>query len=148
MSVRVLIHLTSTLPKNQAAPIEKVISDLFIIPKMFGAFVTLWRKRPKANGKLCLSCRCQDNSQTKFLPLEARASFFLKHEKQYLLKIINRIQLHNANELGHLIKLSHVWAFNCMHEKVGTNTHNVLLWQPIGAVSSIFYDSWKQRISG
>ena len=46
------VLLTSTLPKNQAAPIEKVIGDLFRIPKMFGAFVSLWHKSPKAKGKL------------------------------------------------------------------------------------------------
>ena len=42
--------LTSTLPKNQAAPIEKVISDLFRITKMFDAFVSLWHKSPKPKG--------------------------------------------------------------------------------------------------
>ena len=45
-------HLTSTLPKNQAAPIEKVISDLFRIPKMYGTIVSLCHKSPKAKGKL------------------------------------------------------------------------------------------------
>ena len=46
------MRLTSTLPKNQAAPIENVINDLFKIPKMVGAFVSLWHKSPKAKGKL------------------------------------------------------------------------------------------------
>ena len=43
--------LTSTLPKNQVAPIEKVIRDLFRIPKIFGAFVSYGIKvsKPKGN---------------------------------------------------------------------------------------------------
>ena len=58
--------------------------------------------------------------------LKKRASFFLKHgKKKYFLKILNQIQDQKANELGHLIELSHVWAFNSMHEKVCTNTYNV-----------------------
>ena len=40
----------------------------------------------------------------------------------YFLKIINQIQLQKANELGHLIELSHVWAFNSMHENVYKHT--------------------------
>ena len=45
-------NLISTLPKNQAAPIEMVISDFFRIPKTFIAFVSLCHKSPKAKGKL------------------------------------------------------------------------------------------------
>ena len=45
-------HLTRTLPKNQTAPIEKVISDLFRIPKMYGTFVSLCNKSLKTKGKL------------------------------------------------------------------------------------------------
>ena len=49
----VSLDLNSTLPKNQAAPIENVISsDLYRISKLFGAFVSLWQKCPKAKGKL------------------------------------------------------------------------------------------------
>ena len=44
--------LISILPKNQAAPIEMVISDFFRIPKTFIAFVSLCHKSPKAKGKL------------------------------------------------------------------------------------------------
>ena len=45
-------HLITILPKNQAAPIEMVISDFFRIPKTFIAFVSLCHKSPKAKGKL------------------------------------------------------------------------------------------------
>ena len=44
--------LISILPKNQAAPIEMVISDFFRILKTFIAFVSLCHKSPKAKGKL------------------------------------------------------------------------------------------------
>ena len=44
--------LITILPKNQAAPIEMVISDFFRIPKTFIAFVSLCHKSPKAKGKL------------------------------------------------------------------------------------------------
>ena len=44
--------LYSILPKNQAAPIEIVISDFFRILKTFIAFVSLCHKGPKAKGKL------------------------------------------------------------------------------------------------
>ena len=44
--------LISILPKNQAAPIEIVISDFFRILKTFIAFVSLCHKSPKAKGKL------------------------------------------------------------------------------------------------
>ena len=46
------LDLISILPKNQAAPIEMVISDFFRIPKMFIAFVSLCHKSVKAKGKL------------------------------------------------------------------------------------------------
>ena len=45
-------NLISILPKNQAAPIEMVISDFFRIPKTLIAFVSLCHKSPKAKGKL------------------------------------------------------------------------------------------------
>ena len=45
-------HLISTLPKNQAAPIEMVISDFFRIPKTLIAFVSLCHNSPRAKGKL------------------------------------------------------------------------------------------------
>ena len=44
--------LISILPKNQAAPIEMVISDFFRILKPVIAFVSLCHKSPKAKGKL------------------------------------------------------------------------------------------------
>ena len=44
-------YLISILPKNQAAPIEMVISDFFRILKTFIAFVSLCHKSPKAKGK-------------------------------------------------------------------------------------------------
>ena len=44
--------LISNLPKNQAAPIEMVISDFFRILKTFIAFVSLCHKNPTAKGKL------------------------------------------------------------------------------------------------
>ena len=44
--------LISILPKNQAAPIEMVISDFFRILKTFIAFVSLCHKSPKPKGKL------------------------------------------------------------------------------------------------
>ena len=44
--------LISILPKNQAAPIEIVISDFFRILKTFIAFDSLCHKSPKAKGKL------------------------------------------------------------------------------------------------
>ena len=47
-----LCLLITILPKNQAAPIEMVINDLFRIPKTFIAFVSLCHKSPKAKGKL------------------------------------------------------------------------------------------------
>ena len=47
----VFVILISTLPKNQAAPIEMVISDFFRIPIIFIAFVSLCHKSPKAKGK-------------------------------------------------------------------------------------------------
>ena len=92
---------------------------------MFGAFVSLWYKSPKAKRKLRLLCRCHDNGQTKIVPQEARFLLFETQKKKYFLKIINQIQLQKANELGHLIELSHVWAFNSMHEKVCTDIYNV-----------------------
>ena len=46
------VYLISILPKNQAAPIEMVISDFFRILKTFIAFVSLCHKSPKAKGKL------------------------------------------------------------------------------------------------
>ena len=46
------VVLITILPKNQAAPIEMVISDFFRIPKTFIAFVSLCHKSPKAKGKL------------------------------------------------------------------------------------------------
>ena len=49
---RVVFLLISILPKNQAAPIEMVISDFLRIPKTFIAFVSLCHKSPKARGKL------------------------------------------------------------------------------------------------
>ena len=49
---RVPVVLISTLPKNQAASIEMVISDFFRIPKTLIAFVSLCHKSPKAKGKL------------------------------------------------------------------------------------------------
>ena len=58
--------LISILPKNQAAPIEMVISDFFRILKTFIAFVCLCHKSPKAKGKLCLLCRCHGNGHWKF----------------------------------------------------------------------------------
>ena len=45
-------HLIIILPKNQAAPIEMVISDFFRILKTFIAFVSLCHKSPKAKRKL------------------------------------------------------------------------------------------------
>ena len=44
--------LISILPKNQAAPIEIVISDFFRILKTFIAFDSLCHESPKAKGKL------------------------------------------------------------------------------------------------
>ena len=43
--------LISTPKKNQAVPIEMVISDLFRMSKMFIAFVSLCDKSPKGRGK-------------------------------------------------------------------------------------------------
>ena len=50
--LRVSMHLITILPKNQAAPIEMVISDFFRISKTFIAFVSLCHKSPIAKGKL------------------------------------------------------------------------------------------------
>ena len=52
MSERICILLIIILPKNQAAPIEMVISDFFRIPKTFIAFVSLCHKSQKSKGKL------------------------------------------------------------------------------------------------
>ena len=41
-----VIVLINTVPKNKAAPIEMVISDIFRIPKTFIALVSLHNKNP------------------------------------------------------------------------------------------------------
>ena len=52
ISFSISFVLISILPKNQAAPIEIVISDFFRILKTFIAFDSLCHKSPKAKGKL------------------------------------------------------------------------------------------------
>ena len=47
-----LLGYGKPLPKNQTAPIEMVISDLFRIPKRLSAFVSLFYIFPKPKGKL------------------------------------------------------------------------------------------------
>ena len=78
--INLYLVLTSTLLKNQAAPTEKVISDLFRMPKMFGAFVSLWHKSPEPKGNCDYYAVAMTMAKRRFC-LWKRASSFLKHEK-------------------------------------------------------------------
>ena len=73
-------YLISILPKNQAAPIEMVISDFFRILKTFIAFVSLCHKSPKAKGRNCnYHAVAMATAIGSFSP-QKHNFLFLKHE--------------------------------------------------------------------
>ena len=74
-----ILSKISTLHKNQAAPIEMIISDFFRIPKIFIAFVFVYHKSDKAKGKLQLSIKGNCNYQAVAMTTAIRSVCIQKH---------------------------------------------------------------------